>query len=305
MLHIFRNGELVELESTEQSFLQDVAARLPDLSPQLQRAADYLLEHPDEVAMHSLRGVARKIGVTPPTLSRLARALNCQGYEDLRNRCRNEIRNRNISLADKIAALQSDGREPGETRQAFAVRHAKAAVTNIETTLAELDIETLRRASERIAAARNVFVCGALSGAILADYLVYIASTSFANWHRLGADHMTEATGVAMVDRDSCLISIGFSPPASRTVELTRICRTRQAHVLVLTDRPTNPLVPYADETIYAATRSPQFFPTHMSFILLIEILAGMLAKRGGKDAIDRATTIAATKLALGEHFIR
>ena len=292
------------MESTDQTFLQNVAARLPDLSPQLQRAADYLLEHPDEIAMHSLRGVAQGIGVPPPTLTRLAKALDCRDYEDLRNRCRDEIRNRNISLADKIAALQKGG-GTDDAKQAFAVRHAKATVANIESTLADLDLEALRRAADRIAASDRVFVCGALSGAVLADYLIYIASMSFANWHRIGASDMNEAARIAKVDDKSCVISIGFTPPANRTVELTRLCRERKAYILVMTDRASNPIVPFADEAVYAATQSPQFFPTHMSFILLIEILAGMLARRGGDKAIDRAKEIAATKLALGEHFIR
>ncbi len=293
------------MESTDQTFLQNVAARLPDLSPQLQRAADYLLEHPDEFAMHSLRGVAQGIGVPPPTLTRLAKALDCRDYEDLRNRCRDEIRNRNISLADKIAALQSDEGGADDAKQAFAVRHAKATVANIESTLADLDLEALRRASEKIATSGKVFVCGALSGAILADYLLYIANMSFADWYRIGTADMNEAAQLAKVDAASCVISFGQTPTATRTVELTRLCKAQKAYVLVMTDRASNPLVPFADEAIFAATQSPQFFPTHMSFILLIEILAGMLARRGGEKAIDRAKAIAATKLALGEHFIR
>ena len=52
--------------------------------------------------------------------------------------------------------------------------------------LADLDLDALRRASERIAGADRVFVCGALSGAILSDYLLYIASMSFADWYRIG-----------------------------------------------------------------------------------------------------------------------
>jgi DNA-binding MurR/RpiR family transcriptional regulator len=40
-------------------------ARFPTRSPQLQRAARYVLEHPEEIALNSMRTIAAKGGVTP------------------------------------------------------------------------------------------------------------------------------------------------------------------------------------------------------------------------------------------------
>ena len=64
-----------------------IARRFDGLSPQLRRAASYVLAHPDEVATHSLRQVSRAAKIAPPTLSRLARALDCESYEAFREIC--------------------------------------------------------------------------------------------------------------------------------------------------------------------------------------------------------------------------
>ena len=48
-----------------------IAESIDGLSPQLRRAARYVVANPEEVAMHSLREVAQSAGVAPPTLSRL------------------------------------------------------------------------------------------------------------------------------------------------------------------------------------------------------------------------------------------
>lgn len=52
---------------------------------QLQRAARYVLDHPDEVALVSMREVARNAGVQPSTMTRLAKFLKLDGYDDIRS----------------------------------------------------------------------------------------------------------------------------------------------------------------------------------------------------------------------------
>ncbi len=84
--------------------LKDHLARhFVDLSPQLRLAARYVSDHPEDVAMQSLRQIARKSELSPPTYSRLARAIGFNNYENLRNNCRKELRQKQLSLADRAA----------------------------------------------------------------------------------------------------------------------------------------------------------------------------------------------------------
>ena len=53
----------------------------PKLSPQLKKAAAYILEHPSEVATLPMRQLAKKVGVPPSTMNRLARALGFTTYD--------------------------------------------------------------------------------------------------------------------------------------------------------------------------------------------------------------------------------
>ncbi len=48
------------------------------LTPELQKAAKFMLENPEEVGLNSMRSVARKAGVKPATVSRLSKRL---GFE--------------------------------------------------------------------------------------------------------------------------------------------------------------------------------------------------------------------------------
>lgn len=53
-----------------------IQARYPDLSPQFQAGARYLIDHPTQVSTLSARKLAALAGVQPATLVRLAQHLS-------------------------------------------------------------------------------------------------------------------------------------------------------------------------------------------------------------------------------------
>ena len=65
--------------------LQDrLIARFDTMPPQMQIAARHLIDHPQDIALMSMRDLARRAGVSPATMTRLAQFLGAEGYEDLR-----------------------------------------------------------------------------------------------------------------------------------------------------------------------------------------------------------------------------
>src|SRR5438067_5930563 len=62
-----------------------IRARFSELSPQFQMGAGFLLDHPDEVAVSSMRKVAERAQVQPASLVRLSQQLGFPGWNELRN----------------------------------------------------------------------------------------------------------------------------------------------------------------------------------------------------------------------------
>ena len=52
---------------------------------QMQAAARFIMDQPSEVALLSMREQARKAGVPPATMTRLAQRLGFSGYQDLKD----------------------------------------------------------------------------------------------------------------------------------------------------------------------------------------------------------------------------
>ena len=76
--------------------MQQVMDRLteayPALSPQLKRAAKYVLDRPAEVAVNSMRRVAAAAQVAPSSMLRLAKTLGYPSYEAFRRPFQDSVR---------------------------------------------------------------------------------------------------------------------------------------------------------------------------------------------------------------------
>ena len=70
---------------------QMIAERFESLSPELQRAARWVARHGSALALHSMRDSARAAEVSPATMTRLARRLGFDGFEQLRAPFRREL----------------------------------------------------------------------------------------------------------------------------------------------------------------------------------------------------------------------
>ena len=62
-----------------------IKSKLDGMPVQMQSAARFVIDHPSEVALLSMREQARKAGVPPATMTRLAQRIGFPGYQDLKD----------------------------------------------------------------------------------------------------------------------------------------------------------------------------------------------------------------------------
>src|SRR3954452_4896998 len=80
-------------EATDLARLAEIVTeRFDALSGQLRLAARHLLDHPDDVALGSMRELAHQAGLPPVTFVRLARALGFADFSELRALFQNQLR---------------------------------------------------------------------------------------------------------------------------------------------------------------------------------------------------------------------
>src|ERR1700760_1965012 len=72
-----------------------------DMPAQLQAGARYVLDRPRDVALLSMREQARQAGVQPATMTRLAKRLGMDGYDEVRELYAAAVRDGGLGFAGK------------------------------------------------------------------------------------------------------------------------------------------------------------------------------------------------------------
>ena len=263
------------------------------------------MANPDEVATRTLRQIAKAANLTPPTLSRLARALDCETYEDLREICRVEMKRRHRVLADKAQALlqlSSEGAPAGKSG-VFLVQ-ARSALDNIQEMMESVELDKMRKAADALARARKVVLFGTSSGLAMVDYFRCMASMAFDNWRVAGADGALWASEMSKLGPDDVVFVVSIRPYGGRPVRAAKIARDAGATVIAITDSLQSPYGGIASNCFIVKTESPQFFPSHAAPLVLIEGLMGMVVRRAGKQAAGRIRSTESTAHEMREYWV-
>ena len=138
------------------------------LTPELKKAAKYILENPEDMGLNSMRTVAKGAGVKPATVSRLSKSLGFAEYEQFREPFRQRLRKVEPKFASRVKQVQQRG---GDSQEALYSDLRSQEVANIEGSLSRDNFPELMDAAEMMHQSRRVYVLG-LRGAYGPAFLV-------------------------------------------------------------------------------------------------------------------------------------
>ncbi|MFA3918517.1 MurR/RpiR family transcriptional regulator [Ruegeria hyattellae] len=267
-----------------------VLERLTDewdaLTPEAQKAARYVLENPTEVGVSTVREIAEAAKVKPNTLVRMARQVGFDGYEDFRAPFREAIRNNTASFPDRARWLQDIGKS-GELGGLYADMIG-AALRNIEETFAGIDAASLQAAAQRIWTSRQVFTLGVGVNNANARNFTYLASTGMKQFHAIPRPGSTPVDDLAWADDQDVLIAMTCKPYRTEVIEAVKLAREQGLTVIALSDSPASPIILSADHGFVVAADTPQFFPSSVSTIAVLETLLSFVIAVSSDEIVDR-----------------
>lgn len=267
------------------TFDSKLKAQFAALSPQLQEAARWVIDHPDDVALLSLREQARRSGVAPVTLTRLAQRFDLKGYDDIRRLYADAVRKRPESFhgrAQELLARHGSGGDAALARDVFA-----ALGRHLQALSAPDAVARLVAAAELIAAADRVFCLGQRSTFAVAFIFHYVRSLFGSKSVLLDGPGGTGRDALRSIGRKDVLLAVTADPYVRETVETARYVKARGARVVAVTDSDLSPLAAVADRVLLIGTESPSFFHTMTPAFAAVECLAALVAARRGKETLS------------------
>ena len=266
--------------------LMALSAELTQLTPEVRKAASYVLDNPNDVGVSSIREIAVAADVEPNTLVRMARSVGFDGYEDFRSPFREEIRRGVINFPDRARWLQSLG-QSGKLGGVYRDM-VSAAIQNIEDTFSGIDARELKAAAAAINRSRQTYTLGVGVNSSNAQNFTYLASTGMQQFHAIPRNGSTPIDDLAWADERDVLIAITCKPYRSEVVEAVQIAREQGVQVIGISDSAASPIVAGSEHGFVVSAETPQFFPSSVSTIALLETLLSFAIAMGTPKVVER-----------------
>jgi DNA-binding MurR/RpiR family transcriptional regulator len=264
--------------------VQLLVERFGELPPRLRLAARFALDHPDQVAVRSMREVARRAGVAPATMPRLARSLGFRDYEDFRNGFIDSIAQPRGSYGSKVEHLRA---EAASRQESLAQRLEAAQVAAIRSASANEE-SALIAFVDRLTAADSVRFVGMRASHAIAFHFSYVYGLLRDNGRLLEDRGGVISDDVDRLGKKDALVVVSLTPYTRATVELADQARERGAAVLAVTDSPVSPVAQIADHVLRCWAGGPSFFNTMVGPLALVENILARIALRGGRAIVER-----------------
>lgn len=262
-----------------------LAAGFDDLPEQLRQAARWVLDHPADVALLTTREQARRAGLMPATLTRLAQRLGLSGYEELRRHFAVSIRRRPESFHGRAAELIVRHRDKGDAALAYDMFAALA--DHLGALASAESITRLEQAAALIAEANCVFCFGlrsAFPAVFMLDYVRQLVGQPSILADAAGGRGIDVLRRAAPGD---VLFCVSVNPYARLTIQAARFAKARGAQVVAITDSALSPLARLADSVVLVRTETPSFFHAMTPAFAAVEALGALIAARRGQPALD------------------
>jgi len=262
--------------------LQTILDAFPSLSPKLQVAARFIVDHPNEVVISSMRTLAERAQSQPATFVRLARQLGYAGWPDLKTAFATDLGLHSEGYGEKARSLATRGPERGMLDEMFGVLR-----TNLDDTLSHSS-DVLPKIAATLAKASHVHIAGfrastPIAYALFYGYRLFRQSVALLDG-QYGALEMQSRS----IGKSDVVVIVSFAPYSREALEVAEMAKRAGAKIVAITDSSTSPLALNSYLSAVFSVDSPSFFPSVAAGVGLVEALLELLVAAGGRGIVKK-----------------
>lgn len=246
------------------------------------RMAEFVLAHPEEIALSTAAKVAQQLKLSEATVVRFATTVGYDGYPALRRALQNQIRH-HLNPAEKLDRYA--GRHEVETAGAQSFR---SDLDDLRATERSLSPASMAQAVSIISSARQTCVLGLRSSFVVA----------FALYHHLNqilpATRLIDSVGgeifdqLAHLDARDVLVGISFPRYSKLTVQVMTLAAQRGIKTIAITDGPLSPIAKAASLVLTARCSAKAFANSNVAPLALVNALVAEIAVRNREQSVQQ-----------------
>jgi len=247
-----------------------------DLTPKGKRLADFVVSNPGKAVFMNVRELAETCHVSEATVVRFVGQLGYGGYSPFIQALR-DLLDTELNLIDRLDL--TDKRGPGADRFQWVVFEE---IDNLKQLLESMDLKKIDRVVEMLYLNPSVFVVGSRLSYTLAYYLGWSLTKIRTNALTLKGSDSTTLDTLTFAPENSLVVAIATTRYPNDLIRIGKFSKRLNHRLVVLTDSPACPLIPFADESLVAPLKNIPFIGSPTAIGCLINFIIQELAAKKG-----------------------
>lgn len=230
---------------------EEIRNTFPKLRKSEQKAARYMLEHPERMETISLDEAARVMEVSQPTIMRMLKSVGYQGFREAKVAFVEERMKKSEGETGDVLSLAIDKTDQIEDIPAKVIGNT---IRLLEDSLQAISAKSLKKAVQAIEEANRVCLFSVENSNSIANdlltKLIYLGIRCEFN-----EDYYLQSICAGHLQKGDVAIGISYTGTSKNTVDVLAQAKKSGATTIAITNFLETPLVQYADIVILTSNR--------------------------------------------------
>ena len=257
------------------NLLKEIEENMPRFSKSQKLISKYILENYDKAAYMTASKLGSTVNISESTVVRFALELGFEGYPEFQHSLQEIVRIRLTSFQrmDVTNNLIGDGDVLSKV--------LNFDIDKLKRTIDEIDRAAFDSAVDALVRANNIYIIGFGSSAILASSLNHSLRMIFDNVKLVDANSVDEVyTQIMNISENDTLVAISFPRYSKKLISAVSFATNRKANVIALTDSPSSPIAPSANELLIARSDMASFADSLVAPLSVINALVVAVSRK-------------------------
>ena len=244
--------------------------------------AKYVLDNSADACFMTSTEIAETLGVSESSVIRFSRSLGYNGFMDFQKSLRKDYQDKvlSISSAITIPSERIAQQTKLDNNIDYINRHFKNAAKNLETVFRNNSTASFEEAADIILSSKRKYIAASRGDTCLSDYFLLYLKQMVPHVVMTNTPAISPIDHMCSIAKDDCLVIFSF-PRYSTVDEITaQMAHDAGAKIIVITDKPSALLAPYATILFTVSIDSNAFFNSLVGPQFIAEALLDTISHR-------------------------
>ncbi len=242
--------------------------------------AEFILDNSSEACFMTSTEIAQKLSVSESSVIRFSRSLGFSGFMDFQKALRKSYQGKVLNISSSITVPSQRAAKASKLGKdsEYIQLHFNNAAKNLETVFINNTSASFREAAGLIIKARRRYIVATRGNACLGDYFLLYLKHMLPNVETTASSSISPIDHICSITKDDCLIVFSFPRYSSVDRCVVEMAKEAGASIVVITDKPSALLAPYASALITVPVDSSTFFNSMIAPQFAAEILLDVIS---------------------------